>query len=98
MTFYICFSKFNFKTGADEVYLFNGKTAAPVLLADGIDAEFDGSDYGVYAVDTDDVVTIYAADGTALLVVKYGFNDIELNDFAVIETKFEGKSINYILK
>lgn len=91
-------SKYNFTTAQEEWYLFDGSANAPKLLADGEDVQFSTAVGGLYATVSENVYTVYAANGTELLVT-YGFRGIELFDqIAVISAEFEGSPMTYVLK
>lgn len=99
----IYFQKHNFKTGAEEIYLFDEATKTPVLWNDGLEEVFAGAYYGGYmTIDLEEgIKNFYNAQDQLLLkthfnIIPQNLNDAE--DAMVVAAEFNGDAIVFIIK
>lgn len=93
-------SKLNTATGGYEVFRRDLRTQKTVLLCDGLKTRMVDWGDGFYTTQDLDtaVYTVYAADGTPLLVSAARCNVSIYNDIYVIQTTFDGENILYVVK
>lgn len=95
----IFLKKTNFATGADEVYIFNGKDSIE-LLADGINTKFVGGESCGYVLQNADtgVYSIYANDKTELWSGISVPTVTICDDVVLVRAGFNGKILAYVIK
>ncbi len=100
----IYFSKHNFTTGAEEIYLFNDESKKPELWNDGTKFVFGGSySGGYYATDPEEnLAKFFNAKDEVLLTVHDNLDAEFEYDYAqnelIVNAEFDGNAVVFIIK
>ncbi len=96
----IYLKKYNFYTGAEETYVFNGETEEPVLLCDGAgtDLSLVGEGYYVLHDRATDQYLFCHKDGEVKLIVHGSYEFLRAEDALLIGTEFEGTDMVFVIR
>ena len=92
--------KYNFNTGANEIFVFDHASKSPKLLVDGINTIFETFGDGYYVTyDVNECHYNFVSTEGKTILKAYKIDDITVcNGAIVVETEFEGNTLTYIIK
>lgn len=94
------FTKHNFTTGKEEIYVFNAEKCKAELFVDGDETTLTDVGYGYYITcETEtDKNSFCGPDGNVILITLGEPNVYECEDAFVVTGIFEGKTLVYVIK